>query len=106
MFAPGCDHCQATAKEICALSKKYQLPDVYIIFMDEETFKLPEFFQHAQCNFPYQVITIPEFWTLLGSGGNTPAVFCLWNGNIVKSFEGTDKNKFDAQACIDAFKAK
>jgi hypothetical protein len=98
LFAPGCDHCIETANSICTLAAAGGLPEVYILFMDEETEKLSDFFKVAKCNLPYQVINIPEFWNLMGSDGNTPGVFCLWNGNIIKSFEGNEKNKYDAQA--------
>jgi thiol-disulfide isomerase/thioredoxin len=92
MFAPGCEHCQATAKEICAL-RGAGFPEVTVIFMDEETEKIPAFFKEAGCTFPYQVVDIPTFWTLLGNG-TTPNVNAMWNGNIVKSWEGIDVNKF------------
>jgi hypothetical protein len=92
MFAPGCEHCQATAKEICGMRGK-DFPEVMIFFMDEETEKIPDFFKAAGCNFPYQVVDIPTFWTLLGNG-TTPGVNALWNGNIIKSWEGIEAHKF------------
>jgi thiol-disulfide isomerase/thioredoxin/uncharacterized membrane protein YphA (DoxX/SURF4 family) len=101
MFAPGCDHCQATAKTICGLRNK-DFPEVAIIFMDEEVEKIPEFFKEAGCTFPYQVVDVPTFWTLLGQG-TTPGVFCLHNGNITKMWEGIDKNKFEATGLKTAF---
>ncbi len=106
LFAPGCDHCRATAKEICALAKSMNMPPVYIIFMDEETFLLPDFWKAAQCTWPHHVVNIPEFWTLLGSGGNTPGVFYLWNGNIIKSWEGITGNAFNAAAFKKAVQGK
>jgi hypothetical protein len=97
-FAPGCDHCRETAKELKALSAKMKLPETYIIFMDEEAFLIPEFMKETGFNKPYQVIDIPKFWTVLGSNASTPGLFYLWNGNIIKSFEGIEGNKFDAAA--------
>lgn len=97
-FAPGCDHCRETAKELKALAAKLKLPDTYIIFMDEEAFLIPEFIKETGFNKPYQVIDIPKFWTVLGSNASTPGLFYLWNGNIMKSFEGIEGNKFDASA--------
>lgn len=96
LFVPGCDHCREAAKEICSMSKKPGFPGVYIIFMDEESEKIPEFFAETKCNFPHRVINIPEFWDLLGNDGNTPGVIYLWNGNVLKFYEGLQKNKFDA----------
>jgi thiol-disulfide isomerase/thioredoxin len=97
MFVPGCDHCRDAAKELVTLQKKKGIPPVYILFMDEELFKLPEFFKVTGSRFPYQVVNdIPKFFKLLGNGASTPGVFYLWNGNIIKSFEGTGDNQFKA----------
>ena len=79
-----------------------KLPDTYIIFMDEEAFLIPEFLKETGFNKPYQVIDIPKFWTVLGSNASTPGLFYLWNGNIMKSFEGIEGNKFDAAALKSA----
>ncbi len=97
-FAPGCEHCRETAKELKALAAKMKLPDTYILFMDEEPERIPEFFVESGFKKPYDIIDIVKFWTLLGSGASTPGVFYLWNGNIIKSFEGIEGNKFDAAA--------
>jgi uncharacterized membrane protein YphA (DoxX/SURF4 family) len=97
LFAPGCDHCVEAAKEIGLLSKTMDLPEVYILFMNEEVDKIPGFFKEANCNYPYRVIEIPLFWDLLGMNANTPGVFYLWNGNIIKSFEGAESNKFNPE---------
>lgn len=96
-FAPGCDHCVEVAKEIGLLSKTIDLPNVYILFMNEEVDKIPGFFKEANCNFPYRIIEIPLFWDLLGMNANTPGVIFLWNGNIIKSFEGAEANKFNSE---------
>jgi len=96
MFVPGCDHCRHTAKEIVALSKKVKLPPVYIIFMDEELFKLPEFFKETGANYPYYVLdNIPKFFKLLGNKSSTPGVFYMWNGNIIKAYEGINEHQFN-----------
>jgi len=105
LFAAGCDHCRAAAKEIYALSKKDKFPAVYILFMDEETNLIPDFFKESGCAFPYQVIEISKFWQAMGESGNTPGVFYLWNGNIVKSYEGIGKNTFDAEGLKKAIES-
>lgn len=98
LFVPGCDHCRDAAKELVALGKKHKIPPVYILFMNEEVFKLPEFFSETRCNFPYKVLEdFTQFFKLLGSNANTPGVFYLWNGTIVKSYEGTGANAFKAE---------
>lgn len=97
LFAAGCEHCKETAKAIYTLSKKDNFPEVYILFMDEETNLIPDFFKETGCAFPYQVIDVAKFWQLMGDNGNTPGIFYLWNGNIVKFYEGTENNKFDPE---------
>ncbi len=95
-FAPGCDHCQATAKELAQMSKQKDFPPVYIFFMDEEAEKIPEFFKFAGKNFPYRILDIPTFWTIIGDDGETPGVHYMWNGNIRKTFMGINERAFNA----------
>lgn len=98
-FAPGCDHCQDTAKELTAMRKKDKnFPDVKIIFMNEEAYKIPEFFEIAKATYPYKIIEIIPFWNELGNERNTPGVMYLWNGNKIKIFDGIDANQFDGKA--------
>ena len=105
LFAPGCDHCQAAAKEICKLKQKASFPEVYVIFLDEEAEKIPDFFKIANCTFPYKVLDIPTFFKNLGDD-QTPAIRYLWNGNVMKSYNGTGDNKFDAVGLVKAIETK
>lgn len=105
-FAAGCDHCQNTAKTLVKLSKNPGFPKVYIFFMDEETFKIPEFFQYAGAQIPYRVLDIPTFWTVLGDGGSTPGVFYMWNGNIVKNWVGIDEKAFKESELLQVLNKK
>lgn len=106
-FAPGCDHCQAAAKELCTQSKIKNFPVVYILFMDEEVDKIPDFFTKAGCKFPYKILDIPSFFKLMGDA-QTPGINYLWNGHVLKSYDGTGDNKFDAKglkkACFEKYK--
>jgi uncharacterized membrane protein YphA (DoxX/SURF4 family)/thiol-disulfide isomerase/thioredoxin len=98
-FAPGCDHCQDTAKELTAMRKKDKnFPEVKIIFMNEEAYKIPEFFKIAQAIYPYKIIEIIPFWNELGDNRNTPGVLYLWNGNKIKMYDGIDTNQFNGKA--------
>jgi len=104
MFAPGCDHCQATAKELGKLSQQAGFPEVYILFMDEEADKIPTFFKIAEKNFPYKVLDIPLFWETIGSFGSsasTPAVFYLKNGTIIKYYQGIEEEKFNSKDLVE-----
>jgi hypothetical protein len=104
MFAAGCDHCQDAIKGMTELKKAGKLsPDIFIYFMDEEPEKIPEFFKIAGKTYPYQVMDIPKFWTLIGNDANTPGVFCLWNGNVIKRFEGQGDNEFKKAAIEKVF---
>lgn len=94
-FIPGCDHCREAAKAITELSKDPNFPKVYIYFGDEEVEKIDEFFQVAGKKYPYQVLGMGEFFTLMGPQGETPGILYLWNGNIQKSYFGEQFNKDD-----------
>jgi hypothetical protein len=106
LFVPGCDHCRDAAKEIVKISRNHKLPPIYVLFMNEETFKIPEFYKETKINYPYHLIEdIPTFFKLLGNNGSTPGMFYLWNGNIIKSYEGIEKNKFNAEEMIKAIES-
>lgn len=94
-FIPGCDHCREAAKALTELSKDPNFPKVYIYFGDEEVEKIDEFFQVAGKKYPYQVLGMGEFFTLMGAEGETPGILYLWNGNILKSYFGDQFNKED-----------
>lgn len=97
MFAAGCDHCRATAKELGQLGKAGKIPDVYILFMNEEADLIPAFFKEAEVKFPYTVLEIPKFWEVLGPDATTPGVFYLKDGKIIKSYVGIAEQKFNAE---------
>lgn len=104
-FAPGCEHCQALASELAELSKSNKLPEIYVLFMEEETEKIPDFFKNSKLKASYKVLDIPKFWTMMGDA-NTPGLWYIWNGNIIKSFEGTDKNEFKQDEFLKALEMK
>lgn len=107
MFSAGCDHCQETAKALAKMARgDKNFPEMYILFMDEETDKIPEFFNIAGRTYPYKVIDIPKFWQVIGDGNSTPGVFYLWNGNVIKSYAGIDENKFNAAGLKQAINRK
>ncbi len=96
-FAPGCEHCQETAKELTEMKRKDKnFPAISIIFMDEESEKIPEFFNVAGTKYPYQVVDIISFWNLIGNTRDTPGVKYLWNGNEILFYDGINANKFNA----------
>ena len=95
-FAPTCDHCMATAKELTELKKADpNFPDIQMIFMDEAAEEIPKFFKFAGAEYPSLVLDIIAFWGALGKMNETPGVVYLWNGNVQKFYNGTEKDKFN-----------
>tara|TARA_Y200000002_G_scaffold361600_1_gene347840 strand:- start:3550 stop:4533 length:984 start_codon:yes stop_codon:yes gene_type:complete len=104
-FAPGCDHCKATIRSIDSLSKiKSEFPKVQIVFMEEEIEKIPEFFEYAGNEFSYIVLDISTFYDVLTWERDTPGVFYMWNGNIIKEFNGINEKAFDAEELVKVIK--
>ncbi|MNU71645.1 hypothetical protein D3C71_610790 [compost metagenome] len=94
-FAPGCDHCKETAKALTDLATKdATFPEVKIVFMDEESELIPDFFTFAGRKYAFKILDVGAFWTVLGTTKDTPGVFYLWNGNIVKEYDGINERAF------------
>jgi thiol-disulfide isomerase/thioredoxin len=94
-FAPGCDHCQETAKQLTELKKEStDFPDIRIVFMDEETELIPAFLEKAGAKYPHIILDVGQFWQTLGGNRDTPGVFYLWNGNILKTYDGINEKAF------------
>lgn len=89
-FAPSCDHCKNTAKELTQLKKANpNFPQIQILFMDEAAEEIPAFFEFAGAKYNYKVLDIIEFWKVLGNGKDTPGVAYFWNGKNIKFYYGT-----------------
>ncbi|MDF3026519.1 MAG: putative thiol:disulfide oxidoreductase TlpB [Fluviicola sp.] len=94
-FAPGCDHCKETAKALTELAAKdANFPEIKIVFMDEETELIPDFFAFAGKKYQFKILDVASFWTVLGGTKDTPGVFYLWNGNSVKEYDGINERAF------------
>ena len=90
-FAPSCDHCRATAKQLTVLKNSTPgFPEIQILFMDEAAEEIPDFFKFAGASYTYKVLDIIEFWTVLGGNRDVPGVAYLWNGNLVKLYHGPE----------------
>ena len=96
-FAPTCEHCMQTGKELTELRKADStFPEVQIVFMDEAPEEIPAFFKFAGAEYKNYVMDIVAFWTALGNNKDTPGVVYLWNGNTMKFYNGTEgKDKFN-----------
>ena len=94
-FAPGCDHCKETAKELTQLKKQIaDFPEIKIVFMDEEAELIPDFFAYAGAKYTYQIADVASFWQSLGGTKDTPGVIYLWNGNVIKEYDGINEKQF------------
>ncbi len=94
-FAPGCDHCKETAKDLTKMKKSIAgFPEIYIVFMDEEAELIPDFFTFAGANYPYLTLDVLTFWKTLGNSKDTPGVMYYWNGNLIKEYNGIADKKF------------
>lgn len=95
-FAPTCDHCMATARELTEMKKQNpNFPEIQMIFMDEAPEEIPKFFKFAGADYSYLVLDIISFWGALGKTNETPGVVYLWNGNVQKFYNGIDGDKFN-----------
>ena len=94
-FAPGCDHCMATARSLDSIILLNPIfPKTYIIFMDEEPEKIPAFFEFAGREFSHEIMGVAEFWNVLGFENDTPGVYYFSDGNKVNSYQGINEDQF------------
>ena len=77
-------------------------PRIEIVFMEEETEKIPEFFEYAGNTYAYQILDIPTFYEVLTWERDTPGVFYMWNGNIITSYNGINEYAFKVDSLVKA----
>ena len=97
-----------TAKELAALKSELQneFPCVHIVFMDEESERIPEFFDFAGYEFKFQIMDLALFWEVLGFENDTPGVYFLWNGNLLADFQGINEDEFDVDKLKELIQSK
>ena len=89
-FAPGCDHCQFAAKQIKELQSQIDdFPEVYVVFLDEEPEKIPDFLKKAGADFKYEIMDIYNFMEVFLIEYDTPGIVYLNNGNVLEFYQGT-----------------
>jgi len=97
-FAAGCDHCRETIRLLTEMKKQVKdFPELKIIFMDEEIELIPEFFEQAGAKYTYKILDPASFYTVMGPKNDTPSVFYIWNGKVIKNYSGTEDRKFNAK---------
>ncbi|QYJ68074.1 MauE/DoxX family redox-associated membrane protein [Flavobacterium litorale] len=103
IFAPGCEHCKDTAKQLTKMKRENEdFPEIRVLFMDEEADLIPEFFEYAGAEYPYKVLDIVNFWKILGDENDTPGVIYLWNGNVVNQWDGINEREFVADELMES----
>lgn len=96
-FAPTCDHCIETAKKLEAIrSESDSFPPMHILFYPDFPEMIPDFFKEVGREYSYRVPDIDTYVEMLGRS-NVPAVYYLWNGNIIYEAEGDMENRFKSR---------
>lgn len=96
LFNPKNEQEVEVAKSLSILLKNKEIPPVFSLFGNCGSDVVFAFYKKAGCNFPSTETSVDGFNDYLGEF-KTPAIFYLWNGNIIKVFEGDGLNKFNAE---------
>lgn len=103
VFNTECDHCQNTAKELTALGKQINYPQLFVLFFTEGQVSVDSFKALTKSNFPYKMIRTREFFDLIGQ--SPPRIYWLKEGkvkavwdkdfkeNIISSFSVKEQTK-------------
>ncbi len=103
-FSPTCDHCQGAGKDIVAvLAKSNVKPKVHIAFQEEPE-EVPNFFKIIGREFNHQVFEIRQFMKVFGLSNDVPGVVLMWNGNIIKFYQGSGDAAFSKEKLIKDLK--
>jgi thiol-disulfide isomerase/thioredoxin len=94
LMSLDCDHCQKLAKEIVELKKKYDLPEIYTLFFQENEVNAAEFFSKTGFSSPYKIIGGEEFFEMIGA--NPPRCYYLNGGKVVEFWDKDIKEKIEA----------
>ena len=103
-FSPTCDHCQGAGKDIVSvLAKSNVKPKVHIAFQEEPE-EVPNFFKIIGREFNHQVFEIRQFMKVFGISNDVPGVVLMWNGNIIKFYQGSGDAAFSKDKLIKDLK--
>ena len=96
LFNPKNEQEVLVANSIGSLLKNKEIPPVFSLFGNCGSDAVFAFYKKAGCNFPTSETDLNGFNQILGTY-KTPAIFYLWNGNLIKVFEGEGVNKFNSE---------
>lgn len=103
-FSPTCDHCQGAGKDIVSVLEKSNVkPKVHIAFQEEPE-EVPNFFKIIGREFNHQVFEIRQFMKVFGISNDVPGVVLMWNGNIIKFYQGSGDAAFSKDKLIKDLK--
>jgi hypothetical protein len=91
-FSPDCEHCKEVGKKLGAIEN---LPDVRIIFADEASNLIPEFYSYTGLKGNHKILSLEDFAEEFFIEYDVPGVMLLDNGNVVHLFDGIEDNSFD-----------
>ena len=91
LFTLDCDHCQQTAKDIVELKKKYDIPEVYVLFFQEADVTVNDFKNKTGFSAPYKILPGEEFFEMIGT--NPPRCYRVKNGKILEFWDSRIKEK-------------
>ena len=100
LFDPDCDHCMRAATKIANLRKNgLNLPPMYILFLEGNDDKIPNFFTVTGLNEPYMVVGALDFFQFLKN--SPPRVVLLNNGAIAGDWESEDFDEANFKAAVE-----
>ena len=113
-FEPGCSKCEEVAVSLKKLSETIDdFPEVHIIFSQNESEKIPNFFKNVGKSFSYQTVEfynedeeVNSFIEILGFDYSPPAVIFLKDGNQLRFFDYTEGNKYSEKEMKRIFEIK
>lgn len=99
VFNTECEHCQSAAKDLAKLKSHHYFPEMYVLFFSEGVISVDSFKTLTKSNFPYRIIRMREFFSLIGQ--SPPRIYWLQNGKIKEkwddNFESNIKKVFSIQ---------
>jgi len=81
----NCPHCKNAAYKLAIANKKYDLPEIYFIFRDNEN-DIADFMKESKSDFPYVLFNEKEFFKIIN--GIFPTIMYLEDSNVHKHWTG------------------
>lgn len=102
VFSLDCEHCMAVSKTLAAMKKKFQFPQVLVLFLGSDD-QVAGFYGDG-FHFPYLILEPVRFFPLLKNA--PPRISYLVNGNIVGNWVEEDFSESSVMAKIKEIRGK